>query len=119
MAKEKATILHRWFDEVWNMGRTEVIDEMIAPECVAVGLNAPSATRATIPPATGRVQEIFLGFHSAFPNIHITVQETVPGDDLVVAYRRITATQRGARALVLHRGFTATVWNRGQQGRCE
>ena len=40
MAKEKVTILHRWFDEVWNKGRTEVIDEMIAPECVAHDIEA-------------------------------------------------------------------------------
>ena len=48
MAKEKNTILHRWFEEVWNKGKAELIDEMIAPECVAHGLDDPSATQAAI-----------------------------------------------------------------------
>ena len=42
MAKEKNTILHRWFEEVWNNGRTEVIDEMIAPNAIAYGLEDPN-----------------------------------------------------------------------------
>ena len=40
-------------------------------------------------------KKFFLGFRSAFPDIHITVQETVSEDDLVVAYCRITATHKG------------------------
>jgi hypothetical protein len=27
-------LVHRWFEEVWNQGRTEVIAELFAPECV-------------------------------------------------------------------------------------
>ena len=44
MAKKKNTILHRWFEAVWNKGRTEVIDEMIAPNAIAYGLEDPSDT---------------------------------------------------------------------------
>ena len=44
MAKKKNTILHRWFEEVWNKRRTEVIDEMIAPNAIAHGLEDPSDT---------------------------------------------------------------------------
>ena len=45
MAKEQNNILHRWFEEVWNNGRTEVIDEMIAPNAIAHGLEDPSDTK--------------------------------------------------------------------------
>ena len=41
MAKEQNTILHRWFEEVWNNGRAELIDEMIAPNDIAYGLEYP------------------------------------------------------------------------------
>ena len=37
MAKEQNTILHRWFEEVCNNGRAELIDEMIAPNAAAHG----------------------------------------------------------------------------------
>ena len=44
MAKKQNTILHRRFEEVWNNDRTEVIDEMIAPNAIAYGLEDPSDT---------------------------------------------------------------------------
>ena len=44
MAKVKNIILHRWFEEVWNNGRAERIDEMIAPNGIAHGLEDPIDT---------------------------------------------------------------------------
>ena len=44
MATNKNTILHRWFEEVWNNGRTEAIDEMIAPNAISHGLEDPIDT---------------------------------------------------------------------------
>lgn len=44
MAKEQNTSLHRWFEEVWNNGRAELIDEMIAPNAIAHGLEDPNDT---------------------------------------------------------------------------
>ncbi len=41
MAKTKNTILHRRYEEVWNKGCAEHIDEMIAPDAVAHGLEDP------------------------------------------------------------------------------
>lgn len=92
MAKQKHTILHRWFEEVWNEGRAELIDEMIAPECVAHGLEDPSGNPVRGPE---EFKKFFLGFRRAFPDIRFNVQETVSEDDLVVAYCRITATHKG------------------------
>ena len=92
MAKEKITILHRWFEEVWNKGKAELIDEMIAPECNAHGLDDPTGNPVRGPE---EFKKFFLGFRSAFPDIHINVQETVSEDDLVVAYCRIIATHKG------------------------
>ena len=92
MAKEKHTILHRWFEEVWNKGKAELIDEMIAPECISHGLDDPSGNPVRGPE---EFKKFLLGFRSAFPDIHIAVQETVSEDDLVVAYCRITATHQG------------------------
>ena len=35
------TILHRWFEEVWNQRRESAIDEMIADNYVGHGLVGP------------------------------------------------------------------------------
>ena len=44
MAKEQNSILHRWFEEGCNNGRTKFIDEMIAPNAIAHGLEDPDDT---------------------------------------------------------------------------
>ena len=49
MAKEQNTILHRWFEEVWNNGRAELIDEMIAPNAIAHGLEDPNGNEVRGP----------------------------------------------------------------------
>ena len=46
-------------------------------------------------PRPEEFKKFSIGFRRAFPDIHITVQETVSEDDLVVAYCRITATHKG------------------------
>ena len=30
--------MRRWFDELWNKGRLEIVDELVAPDCVIHGL---------------------------------------------------------------------------------
>lgn len=33
-SEQNKHLVHRWFEEVWNQGRREVIAELFAPECV-------------------------------------------------------------------------------------
>ena len=33
MAGEHTAFINRWTEEVWNKGRTDVLDEMMAPDC--------------------------------------------------------------------------------------
>ncbi len=97
MAKEKHTILHRWFEEVWNAGNADLIDDMIAPGCIAHGLDSPDGKPVKGPED---FKKFFTDFRAAFPDIRITVQETVSEDDLVVAhdvtFGAIDATHTGA-----------------------
>ena len=37
MAQENSALIHRWFEEVWNKGRMEAIDEMASPDAVGHG----------------------------------------------------------------------------------
>ena len=92
MAKKQNTILHRWFEEVWNKGTAELIDELIAPECIAHGLEDPSGKAVHRPE---EFEKFFLDFCRAFPNTRINAQETVSEDDLVVAYCKVSATHKG------------------------
>ena len=38
MSENNKAILRRWFEEVWNRGRTDVIDELLARDAVIHGL---------------------------------------------------------------------------------
>ena len=38
MSEHNKAFIRRWFEEVWNKGREEAIDEMFAEEGVANGL---------------------------------------------------------------------------------
>ncbi len=37
MAQENSALIRRWFDEVWNHGRIEAIDEMASPDVIGHG----------------------------------------------------------------------------------
>jgi len=37
--EQNKALVQRWFDEVWNKGRADAIDEMWAPDAVVHGLS--------------------------------------------------------------------------------
>ena len=37
MAQENSALIRRWFEEVWNNGQMETIDEMASPDVVGHG----------------------------------------------------------------------------------
>jgi steroid delta-isomerase-like uncharacterized protein len=73
MSIDPYTLVHRWFDEVWNQGREEVVDELFAPDGIGHGLGEGSAD--VHGPAGFR---IFLrNMRSAFPDVHIRIEDTI------------------------------------------
>ena len=80
MSEENRQLLHRWFEEVWNKGRTDAIDEMFAAHGVAHGLPDESGTPLKGPPG---FKLLHAKFREAFPDITVTVDDTfVEGDKL-------------------------------------
>jgi steroid delta-isomerase-like uncharacterized protein len=92
MADQKETLLHRWFEEVWNKGRAEAIDEMFACEGVAHGLADQEGKELCGPEG---YKPFFESFRSAFPDIRITVEDTVTEGDKIAARCRVEGTHRG------------------------
>jgi predicted ester cyclase len=92
MAEEYETFLHRWFEEVWNKGREEAIDEMFAEDGVANGLNDEEGNALRGPEAFKTLQR---AFRSAFPNMTITVEDTVTEGDKIAARCTVRATHAG------------------------
>jgi steroid delta-isomerase-like uncharacterized protein len=73
-------LMRRWFEEVWNQGRTEAIAEMLSDDVVIHGLSEDAAK-----PLRGPSD--FLPFHAqfreAFPNIEVVLDDAIAEGDKV------------------------------------
>jgi predicted ester cyclase len=92
MSEKYETLLHRWFEEVWNKGREEAIDEMFAEDGIAHGLNDSEGN-----PIRGceGFKAFQRNFRKAFPNLKITIEETVSEGDKIAAVCKVTAIHEG------------------------
>ena len=86
---EYPSLLHRWFDEVWNQKREEAIDEMMTEDVVIHGLGAE--------PIVGRenFKPFFRQFSSAIPDIHVTVEDVVTEGDKMSCRCTVRGTHTG------------------------
>lgn len=80
MSQENCAIARRWFEEVWNQRRSETIAALSAPE--SVGHLADGEVRT--PEEFQAIQAEFL---AAFPDLQITIEDTVAqGENVVVRW---------------------------------
>ena len=99
-AGDNAAFIRRWFEEVWNRGREEAVDEMFAEEGVANGLVDESGQPLRGPEG---FKPFFRRFREAFPEIEVTVEDTVSEGDRVAARCTVRGSHRGDTL-----GFDAT-----------
>jgi len=92
MSNENKAIVERWFEEIWNQGREDVIDELLAPDAVIHGLEHPDSIGKTGPEA---FKPFFHAFRGAFPDIHITIETIVAEGDDVMTLFNVTASHKG------------------------
>jgi steroid delta-isomerase-like uncharacterized protein len=97
---DNAALTRRWFEEVWNKGREEAIDELFAEDGVANGL-ADESGEALRGPAG--FKPFFRRFREAFPEIEVTVEDMVSEGDKVAARCTVRGAHRGDSL-----GFAAT-----------
>lgn len=92
MSEENKKLIRRWFEEVWNNGRAEAIEEMFDENGIAHGLSDDPASPIRGP------QE-FRPFHTlfreAFPNMEIVVEDVVAEGDKVAARCSVRAKHEG------------------------
>ena len=90
MAQENSALIRRWFEEVWNNGRMETIDEMASPDVVGHG----QAQHDTV---IGREQfrTFAAEFRRAFPDLKVKIDHVVEQGDKVAARWTATMTHQG------------------------
>jgi len=97
MSKENTDLIYRWFEEVWNQGKEETIDELFAPQGEVYGLTQEMAK------GPEDFRAFWKMFHSGFDRIHIQIEDVIHGDSKIVA--RWTGKARHAGEFM---GYAAT-----------
>ena len=89
MSNANDNLLNRWFEEVWNKRREDAIDEMFAADGIGYGLGPENIVGP----------EDFKAFHrafvSAYPDLRVTVEDTVVEGDKIAARCRVTGSHNG------------------------
>jgi steroid delta-isomerase-like uncharacterized protein len=91
MSERNATLVRRWFEEVWNSGNVDAVDQLLAPDGV---LHDPSM--ADEPSLSAEVFKAHArAMRHAIPDIHFAVDATLEDDDHVAARVTVTGTHTG------------------------
>ena len=96
MSAQNKALVRRWFEQVWNNGRAETIDELLSERSVVHGLGADLHGPAGF-------KEFHAAYRDAFPDLAVHIEHLVAEDDLVVVHWSATATHSGGGL-----GFAAT-----------
>lgn len=88
----RASFIHRWFEEVWNQKNEAAVDEMFADDGVAHGLTEMDGSPITGPESFKRFHRAFV---SAYPDIRVSVEDTIVEGDKIVARCRVSGSHGG------------------------
>ena len=96
MSEQNKTLVRRWFEQVWNKGRAESIDELLSERSVVHGLGTDLHGPAGFKP-------FHAAYRDAFPDLALQIEHMLADDDLVAVHWTATATHGGGGL-----GFAAT-----------
>jgi steroid delta-isomerase-like uncharacterized protein len=89
MSEQNKALVRRFFEEVFNDGRPEVIDELIAADFVD-----HSASPGQAPGAEG-TRQIYEVFRGAFPDLRVDIHDMTAEGDLVAVRTTLSGTSEG------------------------
>ena len=92
MSEENKELVRRWFDEVWNKGRADAIEEMFAENGIAHGLSDDPANPIKGPKD---YRPFYTVFRQAFPNMEIVIEDMVAEGDRVAARCSVRGKHEG------------------------
>jgi steroid delta-isomerase-like uncharacterized protein len=92
MSEENKALVRRWFEEVWNKGRAEAIDEMFDENGIAHGLADDSSNPIRGPK---NFRPFHTTFREAFPNMNIVIEDMVAEGDKVAARCSVRGKHEG------------------------
>lgn len=90
MSAQNKAAMRRIYEELWNQGNFDVVDEIVAPDYVGYLPTPPEAP-------SGRDGLVWLiqAYRAAFPDIHVQVEDQIAEGDKVLTLITIQGTHRG------------------------
>jgi steroid delta-isomerase-like uncharacterized protein len=88
MSAQNKTLVRRWFDQVWNKGRAEAIDDLLSDRSVVHGLGDDLIGPSGFKP-------FHAAYRNAFPDLTLQIDRMVAEDDLVAVHWSASATHSG------------------------
>lgn len=83
-------LISRYFEEVWNQGRLDVLDELIAPNYINHSPGLPN-----LPPGPSGLKPIVAALRQGLPDVHYVIKDMVVTADKVAVRVSMTGTHRG------------------------
>lgn len=90
MHSQKKALIRRYFEELFNQGKVELVNELLAPDYVNHSTASPEQSR-------GRdgVKDVVLALRTAFPDLSYEILDLVEGETAVAVRTRMTGTHLG------------------------
>jgi steroid delta-isomerase-like uncharacterized protein len=90
-AQENKELARRWFEEVWNKGNMDFVDEVVASNLVVHDPSTPEGMSSGVESAKQFVEV----YRDAFPDIQLTVEDLLAEGDKVVTRWTARGTHQG------------------------
>lgn len=90
LKKENEILITRYFEEVWNQGKLDVLDEIISPDYINHNPGMPDPI-----PGPAGLKPIVKAIREAFPDLHYTIDNMVISDDQVAVHVVMHGTHAG------------------------
>ena len=83
-------LLQRYFDEVWNQGRVDVLDELLTRDYVNHSPSTPDP-----PPGPAGLKPIVRAMRQGIPDLRYEILDLVATPQKAAVFLRVTGTHRG------------------------
>jgi steroid delta-isomerase-like uncharacterized protein len=93
MSEANKQLVRRWFEEVWNQGREETIDELFATNGIGYGLGD---TEAPVQGPAG-IRPFVRNLRGAIPDIHMKIEDSIAEGDKVTVRITVEGTHQGGQ----------------------
>jgi steroid delta-isomerase-like uncharacterized protein len=100
---QNKALYRRYIEDAFNQGRLDVLDELLSPSYVF--RDAPPGA----PSGPESVKQVVTMFRTAFPDLHITLDELVAEGDKVCARATTRGTHRGTFMGIAATGKSVTM----------